>query len=356
MIIIMKPEAPREELEKIIAQASSYEGITPKPVHGEGQSIIGLVGDTRLVPEHAFEKNPYVQHVQRVSSKYKLVANVPGHDNVRVKVNGFEIGGGDLVMMIGPCAVEDREQIMTAARLVSELPRGNHITGYVLRGGAFKPRTNPHDFQGTGLEGVKWMREAGTQYDLPIVTEVVDPRHIEKLYSLGVNVFQVGARNSQNFELLKELGHQDRPVLLKRAMSGSIDELLGAAEYVVEKGNKNVILCLRGIKGIDMTYTRNVVDVGDVSVVQKKTCLPVVYDPSHSSGARDLVLDIALQAIVGGADGLLVDMHPNPEHAKCDGPQSLYPKQAFGLARAANTAKQMYNAAREQYCRGEDAK
>ncbi len=248
---------------------------------------------------------------------YKLVGReFHPHDTV-VDVRGKKLGGEHFAVIAGPCSVETEEQVMAAARAVAA------AGGTMLRGGAFKPRSSPYAFQGLGVEGLKILAAARDETGLPIVTELMDPRDLENLLKYA-DVVQIGARNMQNFQLLAEVGRADKPVLLKRGLSATIEEWLMAAEYIVKEGNRQVILCERGIRTFE-TATRNTLDVSAVPVVQLASHLPVVVDPSHATGRPDLVLPLSLAGIAAGADGVLVEMHPNPEHALCDGPQSLSP-------------------------------
>lgn len=344
MIITLKETATEKDIEKIVSAIEGIEGdLEARVVEGTRYTVVEVIGDTAKVMASRFERYVCVHQVDRISAPYKRVAKVGGKDNTKVRINGFEIGGEQLVLLMGPCTVESPEQIMECARIVSELPMGNNIIGYMLRGGGFKPRSSPYSFQGHGLKAVKWMKAAGDKYNLPIVTEVMDPRDVAPMREVGVDLFQVGARSSQNYALLKELGKQDVPVLLKRGLSGTVDELLLSAEYILKEGNNNVVLCLRGIRSYNSGNLRNNPDLADIAVLQEKTHLPIIFDPSHATGKRDAVFGVSMQAISAGADGLIVEMHTNPEEAWSDGAQSLFPKQAYGLARAADTAKKLFN-------------
>ncbi len=356
MIITLKQGTTERDIRRVMCAVEKKKGLEARVTKGKNHTVVEVIGDTAGVSTRTFESYVCVQQVDRISAEYKRVAKVGGKDNTLVRVNGIEIGGESLVLMMGPCSVESPEQIMEAARIVSELPKGNHIAGYLLRGGAFKPRSSPYSFQGHGLQAVKWMKQAGEEYGLPIVTEVMDSRDIESMLDAGVDVFQVGARNSQNYSLLKELGRQKRPVLLKRGIAGTIDEILLSAEYIVRGGNDDVILCLRGIRSYNTGHYRNQVDVPDIMRLQELTHLPVIYDPSHATGKRDVVIGCALQAIIGAADGLIVEMHPNPEEAWSDGAQSLFPRQAHSLAKAADEMKQAFNSTREYRITSEQAR
>lgn len=349
MIITLKEGTTKKDIEKIVDAIEGIKGkdLEARVVEGKRHTVVEVIGDTAEITARRFERYVCVQQVDRISVEYKRVAKVGGKNNTLIKINGFEIGGESLVIMMGPCSVESEDHIMECARIIKSIPLGNSITGYMLRGGAFKPRSSPYSFQGHGLKAVKWMKAAGDKYGLPIVTEVMDPRDVTPMREAGVDLFQVGARSSQNYALLKELGKQDVPVLLKRGLSGTVDELLLSAEYILKEGNNNVILCLRGIRSYNAGNLRNNPDLADIAVLQEKTHLPVIFDPSHATGKRDAVFGVSMQAISAGADGLIVEMHTNPEEALSDGAQSLFPKQAYGLVNAADAAKKSFNMNRQ---------
>jgi 3-deoxy-7-phosphoheptulonate synthase len=265
-----------------------------------------------------------VHDAYRISSPYKLAGRSFRPEGTKITFpNGVVVGGEEVIVMAGPCSVESREQILQSAKLAAA------AGARFLRGGAYKPRSSPYSFQGMGLEGLKLLREAADQTGLLVVTEVMEISQIESMIPL-VDLFQVGARNMQNFNLLRELGHTRTPVLLKRGIAATIEEVLLSAEYILSGGNYDLILCERGIRTFE-TYTRNTMDISAIPVLHKLTHLPVMADPSHGVGIRDLVPPLALAAVAAGADGLLMEMHPNPDKALSDGAQSLYPEQLTRL-------------------------
>ena len=289
---------------------------------GEHTHLIGLIGDTSSVDIDLVRANDFVEDVKRVSEPYKK-ANRKFHPaDTAVDVAGHTIGGGHFSVMAGPCSVESESQIVEVARDVQRSGAG------ILRGGAFKPRTSPYAFQGMRAEGLELLREARAATGLPIVTEIMNTEHVP-LFA-DVDIIQVGARNMQNFELLKVLGRTKKPILLKRGLCNTIEELLMSAEYIMAGGNENVILCERGIRTYE-TYTRNTLDISAVPILKKLSHLPVIVDPSHASGIAWLVEPLALAAVAAGADGLIIEVHNNPPHAKSDGAQSLTPAQFDAL-------------------------
>ena len=316
MIISMKMHATREEIDEVRAQVAHF-GYKVHSIEGEERVVIGVVGvgDVTACLE-SVESMPQVEKVVRISAPYKFVSKQfkPG-GRTRINVNGVEIGGDEFVVMAGPCSVESEKQIMQAAEGVAK------SGAKMLRGGAFKPRTSPYDFQGMEEDGLKLLRKAREATGLAIVTEVMGDRDVD-LIAQYADVMQVGARNMQNFMLLKALGKCGRPVLLKRGLSGTIKELLMSAEYIVAHGNPNVILCERGIRTFE-TETRNTCDIAAIPALHELTHLPVVLDPSHATGKRSLVPAVSRAAVAIGADGLIVEVHPSPEKAVSDGAQSL---------------------------------
>ena len=287
--------------------------------------MIGAIGDKTGVDTRDFEVLPGVHEVVRITEPYKLVSRTFKQEDTVVEVKGIQIGGKRLALIAGPCAVESREQLMTIAEQVKKA--GAHG----LRGGAFKPRTSPYSFQGLGEEGLRHLREAGDRFGLLVVTEVMDRGQIA-LVSECADVLQVGARNMQNYTLLKELGKQSKPVLLKRGMAAPVEEWLMSAEYIMAGGNHQVVLCERGIRTFER-YTRNTLDISAIPVVHKLSHLPIIADPSHGTGIREKVIPMARAAVAAGADGLMVEVHHDPDHAKSDGAQSLYPEQFRELMR-----------------------
>jgi 3-deoxy-7-phosphoheptulonate synthase len=319
MIISMKLDATKEQIEHVCERIREF-GYKVHSIQGEQRVVIGAVGvgDVTACLE-SLEGAPGVESAVRISSPYKFVSREFKKERTLIPVNGVAFGGDEFVVMAGPCSVESEKQIMDAAETVAA------AGGKILRGGAFKPRTSPYDFQGLELEGLKLLTKARKATGLAIVTEVMSDSDVE-LVAEYANIMQVGARNMQNFALLKALGKCPRPVLLKRGMSSTIKELLMSAEYITAHGNSNIILCERGIRTFE-TATRNTCDISAVPVLNELTHLPVVLDPSHAAGKRSLVPSLARAAVAIGADGLLVEVHPCPEKAMSDGAQSLDPVQ-----------------------------
>ena len=316
MMIIMQEGATEEQIAHVVARIEEV-GASAHVSMGERVAVIGAIGDREELAGVPLEACPGVDRVVAVLKPYKLVGReFHPHDTI-VDVRGKKLGGQHFAVIAGPCSVETEEQVMAAARAVAA------AGGSMLRGGAFKPRSSPYAFQGLGVDGLKLLAAARDETGLPIVTELLDPRDLDDLLEYA-DVVQIGARNMQNFQLLAEVGRADKPVLLKRGLAATIEEWLMAAEYIVKEGNRQVILCERGIRTFE-TATRNTLDLGAVPVVQLASHLPVIVDPSHATGRPDLVLPLSLAGIAAGANGVLVEMHPNPEHALCDGPQSLSP-------------------------------
>jgi len=315
MIISMRPHATRQEIEHVCERIREF-GYKVHSIEGEERVVIGVVGvgDVTACLE-SLEASPGVEKAVRISAPYKFVSREFKKDHSVIKVNGLEVGGDEFIVMAGPCSVESEKQIMEAAEGVAA------AGARMLRGGAFKPRTSPYDFQGLELDGLKLLRRARQATGLGIVTEVMSDRDVE-LVAEYADCMQVGARNMQNFALLKALGACGRPVLLKRGLSSTIKELLMSAEYILAHGNPNVILCERGIRTFE-TATRNTCDISAVPVLNEMTHLPVIVDPSHAAGRRSLVPPLSRAAVAIGADGLIVEVHPDPEKAISDGAQSL---------------------------------
>ena len=325
MIISMRPHATREEIDHVCERIREF-GYKVHSIEGEERVVIGAVGmgDVTACLE-SLEATPGVERAVRISAPYKFVSKEFKKGRSLIKVNGLEIGGGEFIVMAGPCSVESEEQIMRTAESVAA------AGARVLRGGAFKPRTSPYDFQGLELEVLKLLRKAKEATGLGIVTEIMSDRDVG-LVAEYADCMQVGARNMQNFALLKSLGSCGRTVLLKRGMSSTIKELLMSAEYITAHGNPNVILCERGIRTFE-TATRNTCDISAIPVLNELTHLPVVLDPSHAAGKRSLVPALARASVAAGADGLLVEVHPCPEKAVSDGAQSLALEDFRGLMR-----------------------
>jgi len=315
MIISMRKNATKEEIEHICERIREF-GFKVHSIEGEERVVIGAVGVGDVTPcLEMLEATPGVESAVRISAPYKFVSREFKAERTRIAVNGVEIGGDEFVVMAGPCSVESAQQIMETAEAVAG------AGAKILRGGAFKPRTSPYDFQGLELEGLKLLARARAATGLAIVTEVLSERDVERVAEYA-NIIQVGARNMQNYALLKALGKCPRPVLLKRGMSSTLKELLMSAEYLTAHGNPNVMLCERGIRTFETT-TRNTCDLGAVAVLNELTHLPVIVDPSHATGKQSLVPAVSRAAVAIGADGLLVEVHPCPEKAFSDGPQSL---------------------------------
>ncbi len=324
MIILLKENANQKQVDNL-TKFLKGRGFELHMSQGTQHTIIGLIGDTSKVDIDLISSLDVVEAVRRIQEPYKN-ANRKFHtaDTV-IEVAGRKIGGGNFMMIAGPCSVENHDQIITCAEAVKS--SGAHM----LRGGAFKPRTSPYAFQGLHGEGIKLLEEAKAKTELPIITEIMDINHLPLFEN--VDVIQVGARNMQNFELLKELGQTRKPILLKRGLANTIQELLMSAEYIMAGGNENVILCERGIRTFE-TATRNTLDISAVPVLHKLTHLPVVVDPSHGTGESSLVYPMALAAAAAGADGLIIEVHNDPAHALCDGKQSLTPEQFDQLSKS----------------------
>jgi 3-deoxy-7-phosphoheptulonate synthase len=323
MVIVMEKAATEEQIQRIIETLVEV-GYDVHRSTGVSHTVLGAVGSPRqVVDPTALELLPGVREVVKISEPYKLVGRTFKSADTVVDVGGVKVGGPEVIVMAGPCSVETRDQLGAVARAVQG------AGARVMRGGAFKPRTSPYSFQGHGEEALRWMREVGDELGLAVVSEVMDVRTIEMMLRY-VDCLQVGARNMQNFDLLKELGRVRRPVLLKRGMSATIEEWLLSAEYLLAGGNQQVILCERGIRTFE-NATRNTLDISAIPVVKKRSHLPILVDPSHGTGRRDKVVPMARAAIAAGADGLLIEVHDNPEKALSDGAQSLYPHQFEGL-------------------------
>lgn len=323
MVVILKEHPNEKQLENLKNWLTSL-GLEIHTSNGSKHTILGLVGDTSVVDIDLIKALDIVEEVKRIQEPFKN-ANRKFHprDTV-IEVGDVKLGGGNFQLIAGPCSVETEDQICEVAQAVKEAGAG------ILRGGAFKPRTSPYSFQGLGAEGIRLLLEAKAKTGLPIITEIMDLHQLE--YFDEVDIIQVGARNMQNFELLKELGHLRKPVLIKRGMSATLQELLMSAEYVMAGGNDQVILCERGIRTFE-TATRNTLDLSAVPVLKHLSHLPVVIDPSHATGKASLVRPMALAAAAAGADGLMIEVHNDPQHAWCDGPQSITPEAFAALAR-----------------------
>jgi 3-deoxy-7-phosphoheptulonate synthase len=318
MVIVMQKHAPDSSIEHVVAELISR-GFDVHRSTGSDQTILGVVGHVDTIDPREFELMDGVQEVVRVSEPFKLTSRTWKPEKSIVRARGVEVGGDKVVVMAGPCTIENEEQMFETARRVAR------AGAKILRGGAYKPRTSPYAFQGMGVEGLKLLRAAGDETNMATVSEVMEISQIEKMLEY-VDILQVGARNMQNYNLLAALGQVRKPILLKRGMSATIQEWLLAAEYIMAGGNYDVILCERGIRTFE-TYTRNTLDISAIPVLNKLSHLPVIGDPSHAVGRRDKVMPLARAVVAAGGDSLLLSVHPNPKKAVCDGPQSLYPDQ-----------------------------
>ncbi len=323
MIVILKSDPNREQLESLIAWLQS-KGIIIHTSVGAERTILGLVGDTSQLDMDLIAALDIVEDVKRVQEPYKNANRKFHPEDTVIQVGNAQIGGGSLTLMAGPCSVESEDQVVAIAKAV----KASGAT--MLRGGAFKPRTSPYSFQGLGATGLEYLKVARQETGLPIVTELMDLSQLPLFKD--VDVIQIGARNMQNFDLLKAVGHQDKPVMIKRGMSATYEEWLMSAEYVMAGGNENVILCERGIRTFE-SYTRNTLDLAAIPVLRKLTHLPIIVDPSHATGKSALVAPLAMGAVATGCDGLQIEVHNDPAHALCDGPQSLRPEAFDVLAR-----------------------
>ena len=325
MIIVLKPNATKPQIDHLLERIKAL-GLKPMVSKGTERTIIGVIGPEDALRVQPLEVIPGVEKVMPVLKPYKLVSREFKPEPSVVDVGGIQVGGKAVVLMAGPCSVENRATLLDVAKAVRE------AGAQVLRGGAFKPRSSPYSFQGLGEDGLKLLREAGKETGLKVVTELLDPRDTV-LVERYADLIQIGARNMQNFELLKEVGQCQKPVLLKRGLSATITEFLLAAEYILNQGNFNVILCERGIRTFE-TLTRFTLDLNAVPVIKQLSHLPVIVDPSHGTGSWEYVEPMAKAAVAAGADGLIIEVHPNPEVALSDGPQSLLPKKFAALVKS----------------------
>jgi 3-deoxy-7-phosphoheptulonate synthase len=322
MIIVLKPQSTEEQIDHILDRIQEL-GFKPHLSRGEHRTIIGVIGDENLLQAEPLAAIPGVEQVLPILKPFKLASrDFHAADSV-VQVGKVRVGGGSLAMIAGPCAVE-------SAPVLDEIAGRVKASGAnILRGGAFKPRTSPYSFQGLGEEGLKILRDVGNRHDMPVVTEVMDPRQVE-LVDRYADIFQSGARNMQNFDLLREVGQTNKPVLLKRGMSATVKDLLMSAEYVLAEGNLQVVVCERGVRSFEDS-TRNMLDMSAVPNVKGQSHLPIIVDPSHATGRPDLIPAMARAAVAAGADGVHVEVHSCPEKALSDGPQALLPKQFAAL-------------------------
>ena len=323
MIVILKHDAPQDRIDAFCRELEGM-GFQINDSRGSDTHILGLIGDTKGLSESWLMANPIVENCRRVSEPYKKANRKFHPDDTVVEVSGVKIGGGHFAVMAGPCSVESEAQITEVARRVQAAGAS------ILRGGAFKPRTSPYSFQGLRAEGLELLAKARAVTGQPIVTELMDSVHIPLFLREGVDMIQIGARNMQNFELLKAVGRTNVPVLLKRGLSATLEELVMSAEYIMAAGNPNVVLCERGIRTFENSM-RNTLDISAVPMLKKMTHLPVIIDPSHAAGIAFMVPSLAAAAVAAGADGLMIEVHNDPARAKSDGAQSLTPDQFDAL-------------------------
>ena len=314
MIIVLKPGSTQADID-YVEQKLNEKGLKVHLSRGEERTIIGAIGDERILREASLAAYPAVEKILPILKPFKLASRDFQTEDSLIRINGEAVGGKKIQVMAGPCSVEDREGLMMVARAVKAAGAS------FLRGGAFKPRSSPYSFQGLGEEGLKYLSEASRETGLAVVTELMDPREANLVYRYA-DVIQIGARNMSNFSLLKEVGKFDKPVLLKRGLSATVKEFLMSAEYILDQGNMDVILCERGVRTFE-TETRNTLDLSAVPLIKSMSHLPIIVDPSHAVGRSDLVAPMVLAAVAAGADGILVEIHQNPAEALCDGPQSL---------------------------------
>ena len=323
MIIVFKPKTKDEDVQKIVKQVEAT-GLTTHIVVGTETTICGIIGDVTKVDPRQIEVSPVVDHVMRVSEPYKLANRAFHPEDSIIDVSGVKVGGDHLALIAGPCSVESKEQVIEIAKAAKAAGAN------MLRGGAFKPRTSPYAFQGMGTAGLDILVAAKQETGLPIVSELMSAQYIDE-FNEKVDLVQIGARNMQNFDLLKEVGKRcKKPILLKRGLSSTYEEWIMSAEYIMASGNPNVILCERGIRTFE-SYTRNTLDLQAIPVIKRLTHLPIIIDPSHAGGKWWLVEPMAKAAVAAGCDGLMIEVHNDPEHALCDGPQSLKPEKYTAL-------------------------
>lgn len=323
MIIIMNRDVTEQQIETVVAKIRDF-GLDANISRGTERTVIGAIGDERKLDQEMFDSLPGVEYSMHIVKQYKIVSRESHPTDTVIDIRGIPLGGKQVQIIAGPCSVETQEQMDTSAKFVHEA--GCRL----MRGGAFKPRTSPYAFQGKGVEGLDMFERAASKYNLPIVTELMDVRMLDTFLERGVDVIQIGTRNMQNFDLLKEVGKIDTPVILKRGMSATVSEWLMSAEYIAAGGNHNIIFCERGIRTFETAY-RNVLDVTAIPVLKRETHLPVIIDPSHAGGKAWMVPALSRAAIAAGADGLLVEMHPNPCEAWCDADQALNPQELKDL-------------------------
>ncbi len=331
MVVVLKKNTDENQVQNLVNWLHSL-GIDVHRSEGEYETVLGLIGDTSHVDTDLISGLGIVDTVKRISEPYKNANRKFHPDDTVIDIGGLKIGGGNFQYIAGPCSVESKEQICSIARDVSAGGAS------MLRGGAFKPRTSPYAFQGMRAEGLELLKEARKETGMPIVTEIMDLSHLDLFQD--VDVIQVGARNMQNFELLKALGRTDKPILLKRGLANTMEELLMSAEYIMAGGNSKVMLCERGIRTFE-NYTRNTMDVSAIALLKEKSHLPIIADPSHAAGISRLVRPLALAAVAAGADGLMIEVHNDPAHALCDGPQALKPDEFREVVREVEAVRKI---------------
>ncbi len=334
MIIVMHATATTEDIQAVVERLTEH-GFDIHKSTGATHTVLGVVGGATAVDSRDYELMTGVGEVVRVSEPYKIAGRLFRKEDTVIDVRGVKIGGNEIVLMAGPCSIESRSQIRESAKFVKQ------AGGKVLRGGAFKPRSSPYSFQGLGVEGLKYMREAADENGLIVISEIMDRAELP-IAMKYIDIIQVGARNMQNYTLLRELGNMPKPVLLKRGMSATIKELLMSAEYIMAGGNHEVLLCERGIRTFE-NYTRNTMDISAIPILKSLSHLPVIADPSHGTGIRDKVAPMARAAVAAGADGLLIEAHQDPDRALSDGAQSLYPEQLSELVKQLRIISQAVN-------------
>ena len=328
MIIVLKPRTTKDDVSRVENMVKKR-GLNTHVVQGEEMTVIGCIGDTAKVDSKLFEIDSAVDKVMHVQEPYKLANRAFHPEDSIIDVSGVKVGGDNLAMIAGPCSVESYEQVLEIAQAAKA--SGANL----LRGGAFKPRTSPYSFQGLGLEGLDILTSVKEATGLPIVTELMSDKYLD-IFNEKVDLIQIGARNMQNFDLLKELGQLDRPILLKRGLNATYEEWIMSAEYIMASGNENVILCERGIKGVDNKYSRNTMDIASIPIIKKYSHLPIIADPSHGTGRRYLIEPMAKASLIAGADGLMIEVHHDPDNASSDGAQSLNIEQFKETAKKLN--------------------
>ena len=314
-LIIMSSEATQEEINKVIEKIKGM-GFDVHISKGAEKTIIGIIGDTRGISDEVFKIMPGVADVISILRDYKLASREFHPEDTIIEVGGVKIGEGTITIIAGPCSIESKQQLLNTAKFIKE--KGAHI----LRGGAYKPRTSPYSFLGLGKKGLEILKEVKKEVKIPVITEVLSTGELDEVAEVA-DILQIGARNMYNYRLLQKIGEMDKPVLLKRAFSAKIKEFLNCAEYILKEGNRKIILCERGIRTFDSDFTRNTLDLSAIPVLKKETHLPVIVDPSHGTGRRDMIIPMSKAAIAAGADGIMIEVHPKPEEALSDGFQSL---------------------------------